>query len=46
MWNEPSDQLVQVIDTDQAGQKSPVPAEVASVLPGSIGEDIGIEKGD
>ena len=46
MWNEPSAGVaVAALDPDRASRQ-PAPAVVASVEPGSIGEDLGFEPGD
>ena len=46
MWNEPSAGVaVAALDPSSAGRQ-PQPAIVASVEPGSIGEDLGFEPGD
>lgn len=48
MWNEPSAGIAFVAESDQSGSvpRLPQPAVVASVEPGSIGEDLGFEPGD
>ena len=46
MWNEPSAGVaVAALDSDRASRQ-PAPAVVASVVPGSIGEELGFEPGD
>ena len=46
MWNEPSAGVaVAALDPERASRQ-PAPAVVASVEPGSIGEDLGFEPGD
>jgi len=46
VWNEPSAGVaVAALDPDRASRQ-PAPAVVASVEPGSIGEDLGFEPGD
>ena len=46
MWNEPSAGVaVAALDPSSAGRQ-PQPAVVASVEPGSIGEELGFEPGD
>ena len=46
MWKEPSAGVaVAALDPDRASRQ-PAPAVVASVEPGSIGEDLGFEPGD
>lgn len=46
MWNEPSAGVaVAALDSSSAGRQ-PQPAVVASVEPGSIGEELGFEPGD
>ena len=48
MWNEPSAGIAFVAESDQSGSvpRLPQPAVVASVEPGSIGEELGFEPGD
>ena len=46
MWNEPSAGVaVAALDSDRSSRQ-PAPAVVASVVPGSIGEELGFEPGD
>ena len=45
MWNEPSATLAKQLFNDDPASV-PSPAEVDSVEPGSIGEDLGFEVGD
>ena len=45
MWNEPSLSVAKKTQ-ESHGIKDPVPAEVESVEPGSIGEELGFQPGD
>ncbi len=46
MWTEVSDTLSDEALKSGSRNRKPLPAEVESVDPGSIGEDLGFEKGD
>ena len=46
MWNEPSAGVAEAALDPSSSGRQPQPAVVASVEPGSIGEELGFEPGD
>jgi putative radical SAM enzyme (TIGR03279 family) len=46
MWNEPSAGIAVAAEADGTAPRLPQPAVVASVEPGSIGEELGFQPGD